>query len=203
MLYNKINLSVAKIASKKATKPEITGVYFTKDKTVATDSFVLCEVSTPTGLAIEEFPTLLGAEVMAPDKFKPFIAAAFRVAGIKIPAGKQVKTLPILANAAIKAINENTVEFITTDMDNTDVKGVQKIDGEFPEYEPLWPAGEPIAEININAELLTSLLNVLGQLDDKNHAVSIKIYGDESAPAVLTAGNLTQKGRAMIMRVKK
>lgn len=202
MLYNAINLKVAKIASKKATKPEITGVYFGKDKTVATDSFILCEVSTPTDRNLEDFPTIPGSEAMEAGKFKPFIVASSGIAGIKIPAGKQIKTLPILANTAIKAINENTVEFITTDLDNTDVKRVQKIDGDFPDYEPLWPAGEPLAEISVNAELLTSLLAVLGDLDKYNHTVNIKIYGDDK-PAVLTAANLAQKGRAMIMPVKK
>ena len=47
MLYNKHNLEVAKIASKTTTREELTGVLFTKDKTVASDTFRLLEITTP------------------------------------------------------------------------------------------------------------------------------------------------------------
>ena len=49
MLYNKHNLAVAKFASQtKGLKPELEAVLFTNNKTVATDSTRLIEISTIT-----------------------------------------------------------------------------------------------------------------------------------------------------------
>lgn len=45
-MYNKHNLAVAKIASKKTNKPALASVAFCGNKTVATDSFRLVEVTT-------------------------------------------------------------------------------------------------------------------------------------------------------------
>ena len=66
-MYNKNNLAVAAIASKSSIKPELASVLFTKDATVATDSFKLVEISTPSGLDYENYPTVNGKDINPAD----------------------------------------------------------------------------------------------------------------------------------------
>lgn len=65
-MYNKLNLDVGKIASKVTFKSELASVAFYGDKTVATDSFRLLEVSSPEEFKLEtdklETPILLNAK---------------------------------------------------------------------------------------------------------------------------------------------
>lgn len=62
-MYNKLNLSIDKITSKQSFKPELAAIAFYGDKTVATDSFRLLEVSAP-GEKLEK-PVLLNAKRLA------------------------------------------------------------------------------------------------------------------------------------------
>ncbi len=59
-MYNKLNLAVGKVASKTSIKPELGSIAFFGNRTVATDSFRLLEVSAP-GAALPE-PVLLNAK---------------------------------------------------------------------------------------------------------------------------------------------
>lgn len=71
-MYNKLNLAVGKVASKTSIKPELGSIAFYGNKTVATDSFRLLEVSAPGGELNE--PILLNAKYLkgnlkiSPDK---------------------------------------------------------------------------------------------------------------------------------------
>lgn len=62
-MYNKLNLSIGKIASKERVRPGLSSIAFYGDKTVATDSFRLIEVSAP-GEKLAE-PVLLNAKTLA------------------------------------------------------------------------------------------------------------------------------------------
>jgi DNA polymerase III sliding clamp (beta) subunit (PCNA family) len=46
-MYNKLNLAVGKIASKSSIKPELQAIAFCGNRTIATDSFRLLEISAP------------------------------------------------------------------------------------------------------------------------------------------------------------
>lgn len=61
-MYNKLNLAVGKVASKSSIKPELKSIAFFGDRTVATDSFRLLEVSAP-GAALDE-PVMLDAKYL-------------------------------------------------------------------------------------------------------------------------------------------
>lgn len=198
MIYNKNNLNVAKCAYKKEFNPILTGVYFDKNKTVATDSFILCEMSVLKNRTIADFPDVPGLDKNV--KHSSFVAGAKEIEKIKLPSGKRVKDLPILKTAVVKAMNAETVDFLTTDLENTEVKSIRLIEGDFPAYEQLWPIGEPKAQIVLNAKLLKTLLDVLGELDEKDNRITFKIFG-ENSPMVLEAKNLDQEGRAMIMPI--
>src|SRR3990167_1588711 len=112
MLYNSLNLECAKIADKSDRRPELSGVLFTASKTVATDTFRLLEVSVPAGIKPEEFPVVDGATAMR--GCSPFLVSAKSLRDIKI---KPNKSLPILNHVAIKHIDEQQVQFLTTDLE--------------------------------------------------------------------------------------
>jgi hypothetical protein len=204
MIYNEHNLAVAKIASKDERRPAITGVYFMKDKSVATDSFRLLEVSVSDKDRVESFNKLMKvrSQPSALMGFKPFIVPAKAVKEIKIKKNSS-SLLSIEEYAGVKHVDNKKVEFITTGEGGADIKVMARIDDKFPDYEGIFPAGsvKPEAEILINAELLAELLAVMGKINDKRE-VKIKIYGPEK-PVVLEVKGEGQKGRGMIMPIRE
>lgn len=76
-MYNKNNLAVAKVASKSSIRPSLACVAFYGDKTVATDSFRLIEMSAD-GEGLET-PELYHADV---------------VKGIKLKKGETIDSIP-------------------------------------------------------------------------------------------------------------
>src|SRR3990167_5309599 len=193
MLYNQHNLAVAKIASKEEYKPEIAGVYFTKEKTVATDGYRLLEVSVPIGIKPEEFPVVEGKYAMR--GCKPFIVPAKSLKGIKIPTSR---SLPILQHVALSHVDDNRVEFMTTDLESGKVTTARRVAGQFPDYEKIIPTGKPVIELEINADYLTELLEVMGKM---SKTVKLKIYGIEK-PLVLEVKTNEQTARGLLMPYK-
>lgn len=197
MLYNKINLDVAKIACKNGFRPSINGVYFTDKKTVATDSYRLLEITVPADCNAEDYPTTDGMSAMR--GCKPFIVPAGELKKIVIPKNKE---LPICENVAIKHIDDNRVEFLTTDITTANTVSIGRIKEEFPNYEEIFPTSEPVDTLVINAEYLIGLLEGLKKLGGSNNKITIKTYGNDK-PIVLEADNGNQKGRAMLMQIKE
>lgn len=197
MLYNSLNLEVAKIASKSEMRPEIAGVFFKQDRTVATDGFRLLEVRTPADVKVEDFPCVDGKAAMR--GVQPFIVPARSVREIKIPKVKN--GLPIIANVAIKHADARLIEFLTTDLETAKITTARRVEGKFPDYEQLWPAGAPVAEVVVNGALLGELVEIMAKLD-RTSAVRIKFFAPDK-PIVLEAGNEGQKGRGLIMPIKE
>jgi DNA polymerase III sliding clamp (beta) subunit (PCNA family) len=197
MLYNNLNLEVAKIASKSETRPEISGVLFRKDRTVATDSFRLLEIGTSAEIKPEDFPVVDGAKAMR--GCKPFIVPARGLKDIKVPKNKN---LPIVNNVAIKYVDDKRVEFLTTDLETAHITTARKVEGQFPEYEGIFPTGQSMVEVIINGDYLAELLTIIGKLGGAQKQVKIKVYGPEK-PVMLEAGDNNQKGRAMLMPIRE
>ena len=196
MLYNKLNLECAKFASKSEIKPELTGVFFMKDKTVATDSFQLMEITTDKSVKPEDFPKWNNKTAMR--GCKPFIAPAKALKDIKIPTGKNV--LPICECVAISNLDDKSVEFLTTNLEVGEVKMVKRIDGKFPEYEQIFPQEVAKGEVLVNGEWLAEMAKTLSKFNARNKEIKIKFYG-ENKPLVLEAGNDEQKGRALLQLI--
>ena len=180
MLYNKINLSVAKIASKSGSRPEISGVFFTAKHTVATDSFRLVEISVPADKKPEDVKDAMRG-------VKPFIASGEMVKDIKLKDNSEV--------VAIKHLHDNRIEFLVGE----NIVNVKRIDGEYPDYESIMPTGEPSASVKINAKYLSEVLDILGKLGGASNEVVMKIYGKELQMVVVEAGSDKQKGKGVIM----
>ena len=195
MLYNENNLAVARIASKgNGLKPVLESVMFTKDKTIATDSYRLVEISTPKNAKVSEFPKVDGVSAM--QGCSPFLVNAKMLKEkVKIP---KKTSLPILGHVAVKHIHDNRIEFYTTDGSNADIQNVARINDTFPDYEKIFPTEKPLAEVEVNGELLAGLLEIMSKLD-RAQRVKIKVYG-AGKPMVLEAGDeAVQVARGMLM----
>ena len=195
MLYNNLNLSVAKIAdTNNANKAVLRSVFFTPNKTVATDSYRLIEVSVDNSVNVKDFPD---NNIMR--GCSSFMVESRDIKNIKL---KPNKSLPILSYMALTHLDNKKVKFIfRPDVSATAEPSLDRIDDRFPEYEKLMSQGKPKVEVSFNAEYLSSLLDILGQFK-KTHDVTLKIYADDK-PIILEAHNDSQKGRAMLMPIRK
>ena len=194
MLYNKHNLAVAKIASKSGMREELASVFFTKEKTVAMDGIRLLEVSVSTTGKAEEFPIVEGMSAMR--GCSPFMVNAKQVAELK-PKG--VKRLPITEFVALKHLDDKSVEFLTTDVESSQVKQVRRVDAKFPDYEQIFPQGTAKAEVVLNGEMFSELLKVMSGLHKQ---VRVKFYGKEKS-LVLECGTAEQKARGLMMPIRE
>jgi len=197
MLYNQNCVNICKFASKSETRPELAGVFFKTDRVVITDGFRLIEMTVPSDIKIEDYPKVQGKSAMR--GFKPFIISAKELSKIKIPKNK---TLFILNNIAVNYVDDQRVELMTTNLETADIKSFKRIDGQFPDYEKIFPTGEVKAEISCNGEMLAEMLEVMSKLDNNNKTVKIKFYGD-NIPLVLEAKNNNQEARSLLMPLRK
>src|SRR3990167_3970244 len=192
MLFNKNNLLVAKVASRgNGLKPVLESVFFTKDKTVATDSYKLIEMSVPADLKPECF-VANNPKRKPLQGFRPFFLPARAVAGLKLPSKGALDEHNAMA---ILHRDEMKVEVA---LGSDEIRSIKPIIGEqFPDYERVFPTGKPLAEVKISAEHLGAVLDIMGKLAVMSE-VRIKIYG-ANRPVVVEAGNDKQKARAMVM----
>ena len=195
-LLNKNNLEVCKIASKSDTRPELAGVYITDKLVCATDSFRLLEMTLPADVKAEDYPKIEGKTAMR--GYKPFIISAKELGKVKIPVNK---SLPILNHIAVSHVDDQRVELMTTNLDVADTKSFKRIGEQFPDYQKIFPTGNPVAEVEVNAEYLAEMLEVMGKLNSLK-SVRIKFYGDNQ-PLALEAKSNNQEARGLLMPLRK
>lgn len=188
MVFNKNNLNVHKLVSKDEHKP-FSGVFFGKDKTVATDTFSLVEVSTVADANIKEYPTVQGKYAM--HGFKPFIVESSALKNIKLPKHKDSD--PLADTFVVSHRDKTHVELMAPDM-NTVITGSRK-SGQYPEYEQLFAKGEPDAEIKVSAKRLQKLLSIMEGVSDH---VTIKVHGDK---VELGCSSSNQYARGLLMKI--
>jgi DNA polymerase III sliding clamp (beta) subunit (PCNA family) len=177
MKYNKNNLSVVKLTStsKQKFKPELCSVLFTENKTVATNSFELIEISTPKN----------------DEKVKPF---KFMV------QGDIVKCLPNMYELdATYSKEKHTVEFSTANALFENKITVNEQEGEYPDYKTIIPDDKKIqSKVVLNAFYIQDVISILKNVSGKNGRITIKFFG-EGKPVLFEAHNDKQEGRALIM----
>ena len=195
MLYNKNNLNVSKIVSKNDIKPVLATVAFFKDKTVATDSYRLIEISTPRGQDIEEYPNT-DKNIIREIQDKPILIAAKEVAKIKI---KKHKELPVLENAVLTE-NERTNGLLTTDLNTVQNVASLKNTDDFPDYEQIFPKEEPIISVNVNPKMLAEVLQVLSGINTGLRGLRLEIHGNDNK-IVIKAEGKEQTGRGIVMPI--
>ena len=189
MLFNKYNLTVAKMASKSEIKPALASVMFTNTKTVATDGARLLEVSVDSELKLEQAPEVAGRKPMR--GVKPFLVPASKVKEIKLP----VK--PVVAEAGVVSVLHRDDKRVELGVGMDDVITTVPVTDEFPQYEQIFPTGKPVLELAVNGRLLAEMLEMMAKLGSVER-VNIQLYGGEK-PIVLTASNGHQTARGLVM----
>lgn len=210
MLYNKNNLLVCLATSKNANRPELNGVYFKKDKTIATDSYVLVEVKNPSEMAnqAEDLPEL-------PDKSKPF--TGFPNKGLIIPAksvAKVIKNLAEVKNDNLPVLNNcwfiapktpDTSTIITTDLEKTDSVTVKNVDGSFPETNQVIDKAKSKAnqKVVVDIKKMKQVIDTIDKMDLPDQAIISISVPDKNDPVLIQAQ--TRQGQeinALVMPVQ-
>jgi len=204
MLYNALNLEVSKIVPKTGNRPEIAGVFFRKDRTVATDSFRLVEVTCP-GFEVENFPLVSGHKAL--DKIKPFILPRESAKTLlKTLNRKDLRnpTLPILQCSAITKQEKTMMEIMATNLEQSFPLIFRPIEGEYPDYEDIIPAkNKATVKISVNPTYLKELLEIAEKVNGENRVkeVELRIY-KKNEMLRLDAKNQSQKFLGLLMTIK-
>jgi hypothetical protein len=183
-LMNRNNLSIRAFAAKEKSRYSLRAILATEKETVATDGHILARVSLP-ALDASNFPTV--------DGFKP---NGFTRGLIPLEAAKEIESaipkkslIPILLTAAITADHVDTgdgerifLKVAATDLDTPKVFTVRQPDGQFPQWERIWPTEKPAIDICFDATLLATLAAVASKFSDKTLSpIRLRFYDSASA----------------------
>jgi len=196
MFYSKHNFAVSQFCSTSSPRPELAGILVAPDKTAASDSFVLVEVSSPTGYPEKDFPKLPGHKLKVNNK-ESFIFPAKAAKEVERSIPKKMAALPILERAAVIKTQPHSAGFITTDLKTSHPVIAKTIEGEYPAYEQLFTEDEPQSVVTVNPMYLKKLGAFFSNFSSAGR-VKIKIYGSKSA-ILFEAENDAQKARALLM----
>lgn len=174
-------------------------IYVEKDKTVVTDGRCLIMVDKPT-IDAKEFPELPNNEC---DKFtKPYFITPAEARKIIDNIPKK-STMPILHNA-IEVTNDEFIKLITTDLDTCmTVTTKAKDDLTFPRYKDVFPAAEPVVEIDFDVSLLSRVCDVLKKIVGDVPRVKFSFYASTLAAKFTAITDEGQKITGLIMPLKE
>ena len=177
MIVNNHNLDITQFCGDD-TRPEISGVYFNGDKTVATDSFRLIEVQTLPDTLAEDMPDGMASTPM--DQIIP--ADAVKKALRNIPKNP---TIICLENVAVSSDNnKNTATLTTSDLETQDQVKSRVIDGTYPDWKRIMPKNKPKQTVTVNAKYLKEMADYFTK-HGVNKRVAIAV--NEQGPIVFTS----------------
>jgi hypothetical protein len=198
MLYSKHNFEIAEFCGNGDIRPELGGILVAPDKTVATDSFTLVEVTTPPDIPVEDFPAVPGCSI-APVKDRfifPKAAAKLVLKSLPKKAG-----LPVLQRAATLQTEHGTAGFVTTNLETHTPTAAKVIDAQYPAYEPLFDKkDEPKSVVRVNAEYLERLGKFFKGFGSGH--VRIKTYGESESIMFESETTEPQQARALLMPLR-
>jgi len=200
-MYNKNNLEVYKIVSKERCEGVLSGVLFTGEATVATDTHLLIEVSTPNNQDIEDYPT---SKEYIINEHKPFVIKADVVKNLIKDIPKN-SSLPILENIVVaKSDDEEVASLVTADFTTVNVHKVKKLTGNYPDYKQLFTKEDPKTTIRLSPELLKKIAEFYCKTLEAKSYIDVLIY-DEDKPVEFRGENTVteQEIRALLMPMKR
>ena len=166
-LFSRTLKALAQFLSKDGTRPILGAVHITPTKVIATDSYKLAVITYDTGTNPENFPKIGDRTVTAELSPVNINGKQFLKALADIPAVRRKKSrtgrltgiLPILGYAAVVGSDESSVHIATTDLDQSTVRMVKRVEGTFPDYTKLLPDSddEPAATIAFNVGFLAEV----------------------------------------------
>jgi len=193
MLFNKKNLLPAELLTKNdntSNRPEINGLHFEKDGTMATDSFSLIFISIPNG-DVKDFPVLQDNKKII-TSYNPFTIPVNTAKELKNILPDKRLVLPILSNFVISNLDKNTAEFSGTDLEQFKTIKTRKIEPEqkYPEWQTI-EFKKAKAEVLLNCNYLERILKIAKEFSKENKLAEIKLEIPEgtTAPIRITAKN--------------
>jgi len=201
MLYTRHNFEVADFCDTRGIRPERAGILVKPDGMAATDNYVLLEVSSPSAdNAEKDLPAIPGHVVKARDDQFIFPKEAATQVLKTIPK-KTDRGLGLLQRAAVLETDKGFAGFIAADPVHIRPTIAKEIAGEFPEYQQIFPTGEPKSVVSVNAKYLEKLAKFFAGLS-KAGKVTIKTYGAND-PILFEASNEVQTARALLMPLRQ
>lgn len=198
-LYNKLNFKVAEFASKEKGRYTVCGILVEPNATVATDGQRLVKVSCPNHEAsLEDFPAIPGSQTVRATSSQLLPRQAAIDIAKNIPTKERI---PALNNAAMMKVDDGYIGFVSTDLQTTKPTIVKSLDGQFPDYEPCFHAGEPVAQISLNGKYMKELCGFLASIDSgAHHCITLKFYGSKQSLQLEAKNDLTgQTASALLM----
>lgn len=204
LLLNKHNLNIAKIASREESRYTLKAIQVTDRETVVTDGHRLVRVTLPTECKPGDFPQLEG---FTPNgNGTPFLLDR----DTALQATKLIPkktTIPILNHAAVSACKGEDgqvqqIQVCVTDLDHTQVLRPKPDNGRFPAWECVLPAGEPLAEVCLDASYIEELGKLLREFGGSGLAVRIRVYGKEKAVRMDARNGDGQEMNAVVMPLR-
>jgi len=137
----------------------------------------------------EDFPPVSGAFTPASDVIIP--SAPYKKALAGIPRSK---TLPIIENVALSAVNGSKVRLTTNDLDNENSVVAKAIEGNYPRLDLVIPTKPPVFTIALSAYELRIIADYFARHSDATAAVTFQFTADTEP--VRFAGTLASGKRA-------
>jgi len=204
MIINKNNLLAVNAASDNKVYPSLSVLHVRADRTVATDAHRLIEVSMTDQENAKDFPAIPGNNGGPAADLKPFSIGADDVKSLLKAVPKKTRT-PILLNALIDvaATNANGHAVVSvTDLQTPITMSLVKVDGDFPNYELVFPKENPVITIGFNPDLLADTLKTISKITD-GAGVTVELFGPDK-PLLIHGENKEtgQKVRALVMPMR-
>lgn len=199
-LFNKSNFNITDFCAKSSTRPELEGIFVQPTKTIATNSFILIEVSTLKGLDINEFPAIPN-KPKPKTNFKPFILSSNEAQKLIKPLSKK-QDIPILENAVILQSQDDFVEIGTTDLQSYNGIYCKPIQGEFPQVNDILVERGKFVEINVNPEYLVKIGKFYSQFLKGTKTLKIKVPVNPNEPIRFYGKTENQDATALLMPIK-
>jgi DNA polymerase III sliding clamp (beta) subunit (PCNA family) len=191
---------ITSFASKDPTRYILNGVHFNaeKERLEATDGKILIHIPV-NKLPVDNLPAPLNQEsesksvVIPKDKFQKAIRNIV----------KKTK-LEVLKNARLDSSKKERVTLTTTDLDCEQVVSTRPIEGEFPQIEQVFPAGDPKMTIIIAPGLLQKIATYACMYGKKNTGIKFEFRGnfDQIVFHITTKNDHKAVGVVMPIRLK-
>lgn len=180
MLLNRAVLSLAKLASKDASRYTLQGFAVEKDRAIVTDGTILVGVMNEHPVADENFPAVAGLEhkTFADGPMIETVLVHRDAALAALKAIPKKNTIPALYNAAMGTDGN----LYTTDLENVSQFKHKMNGARFPNWRQVMPTGEPIASVSFDVRKMRQLCDYIAENGDARMATAkLTIYGADKA----------------------
>jgi len=190
-LINRNNLAVRFATAKEKSRYTLRAVLATESETVATDGHILARVSLP-------------VQDSTPNGFTRGLIPADVCKEIEQSIPKS-KNLPItLAAITTEHVEDRDIlKIATTDLETPKVFTVRQPDGQFPNWDSIWPTDEPVMDICFNASQIADLAQAAAKFSDRAaKTIRLRFYSPYSAMRFDLVNDDGQEMNGLLMPVR-